>query len=102
MRIASTAVLIALVAATPCVAQHNRTGCTRLSERAAATAAEIETLRSTIEKQRFAEATPSVPVHIRDAAIEADDAREKLSAALTAYVAAIGRLRVNFDICASQ
>ena len=102
MRIASAALLIASVAATPCMAQYNRTGCTRLSEKASATATEIETLRSTIEKQRFAEATPSAPAHIRDAAIEADDAREKLGVALTAYVTAIRRLRVGFDICASQ
>lgn len=102
MRIALTTILIALVAATPCMAQYNQTGCSRLSNEALATAAEIETLRSTIEKQRFSEVTPSAPAHIRDAAVEADDARRKLSAALTAYVAAIRRLSVNFGICASQ
>lgn len=102
MRIALTTVLVAFVATTPCAAQYNRTGCTRLSDEASAAAARIETLRSTIEKQRFAEVTPSAPAHIRDAATEVDDAREKLSAALTAYVASIRRLSVGFGICAGQ
>ena len=102
MRIAFAAILAASVAVTPCMAQNNRASCIRLSDMAAATVAEMDTLRPLIEKQRFDGATNSTPGNIRDATIEVDDARKKLSTALTDYIAAIGSLRVLSDFCAGQ
>lgn len=102
MRIAFAVTLAISFAAAPCMAQNKRAGCMRLSEMAAATVAEMDALRPLLEKQRFDGASSSTPGDIHDATTEVDDARAKLSAALTDYVTAIGRLRVHLDFCAGQ
>lgn len=102
MRIAFAVALITSVVAAPCMAQNNRANCIRLSEKISATVSEMNALRSTIEKERFDEAPNFIPGNIRDATVEVDDTRAKLGAALKAYVAAIGKLRVHLDFCAGQ